>query len=81
MRKHIYHHYRESCAVIVTPIIESERPLIHVSKQLRDITTYIRSAPRTFEKRPEILHAISVDISPRIFGHMIDCFMDFNSSV
>ncbi len=53
----------ESALVVVFALVESERLFIAVSEQMKRLDVYIRPFQGAFEKRPEILQPVSMDLA------------------
>jgi len=66
-------------AVLMLPFIEAEGLLIQITEKVKRFDVYISPFDRAFEQRPEVFHAVSmdmtVDVANRMINHIVRVFV------
>jgi len=69
-------HRLEAVTVVVASVVESKRLFVQIAEQVRDVAGYIRATKRTLEQRPKVLDTVRVDISPNVFGRVVNVLVN-----
>ena len=61
----------QQCAVCILAVIETERLLIDIAKQVERLDRNVGSAQRSLQQTPEVLNAIAMNLSVDVFDGVV----------